>query len=102
MSHAHTADLHVGYEQAKEYPLKRRENSQAPLNWRVERMKLSGDKSALIHNEFLTLEGIPPETFGCRLGNRRALDSVIDQYQVSTDTRSGIPLTDGVAEEDGT
>ena len=42
------------------------------------------------YNDFLTLEGIPPETFDYRLGNRSALDWVIDQYQVSTDKRSGI------------
>lgn len=53
-------------------------------------MKLSKDKAALIYNEFLTLQGIPPETFEYRLGNRSALDWVIDQYQVSTDKRSGI------------
>ena len=38
----------------------------------------------------LTLEGIPPECFDYRLGNRSALEWVIDQYQVSTDARSGI------------
>ena len=40
--------------------------------------------------EFLTLDGIPPETFEYRLGNRSALEWVIDQYQASTDKRSGI------------
>ncbi len=93
------ADLHVGYEDAKEYPLTRRENPKAPLNWRVEKMKLSKDKSSLIYNEFLTLEGIPPETFEYRLGNRSALDWVIDQYQVSTDKRSGITNDPNRADE---
>ncbi|MEX2176620.1 MAG: type ISP restriction/modification enzyme [Pirellulaceae bacterium] len=32
----------------------------------------------------------PAETFDYRLGNRSALEWVIDQYQVSTDKRSGI------------
>jgi predicted helicase len=40
--------------------------------------------------DFLTLDGIPPETFEYRLGNRSALEWVIDQYQVSIDKRSGI------------
>ena len=40
--------------------------------------------------KFLTLSGIPPETFAYRFGNRGALEWVIDQYQVSTDKRSGI------------
>ena len=43
-----------------------------------------------IDNDFLTLSGIPPEVFEYRLGNRSALEWVIDQYQVSTDKRSGI------------
>ena len=60
------------------------------LNWRVEKMKLSKDKTQLIYNAFLTLTGIPPATFEYRLGNRSALDWVIDQYQVTVDKRSGI------------
>ena len=53
-------------------------------------MKLSKDKRSLIYNDFLTLRGIPPEVFEYRLGNRSALEWIIDQYQVSTDKRSGI------------
>ena len=41
-------------------------------------------------NEALTLAGIPPEAFDYKLGNRSALEWVLDQYQVSTDKRSGI------------
>src|SRR5271157_2881329 len=53
-------------------------------------MRLGKDKTTLFYNEFLTLRGIPPETFEYRLGNRSALEWVIDQYQLSTDKRSGI------------
>ena len=53
-------------------------------------MKLTKDKTTLIYNQFLTLSGIPKETYDYRLGNRSALEWVIDQYQVSTDKRSGI------------
>jgi predicted helicase len=84
------ADLHIGYEHANEYPLTHREKPDTQLNWRVEKMKLTRDKTSLVYNDFLTLEGIPPETFEYRLGNRSALERVIDQYQVSTDKRSGI------------
>jgi predicted helicase len=82
------ADIHVKYEQQPEYPLERVEKGQ--LNWRVEKMRLSKDKTTLVYNDFLTLRGIPPETYEYRLGNRSALEWVIDQYQVSTDKRSGI------------
>jgi len=84
------ANLHVNYEQQPEYLLHMIENDDVPLNWRVEKMKLSKDKTQIIYNDFLTLGGIPPEAFEYRLGNRSALDWVIDQYRVKTDKRSGI------------
>ena len=41
-------------------------------------------------NDSLTLGGIPAEAFEYRLGNRSALEWVIDQYRVTEDKRSGI------------
>jgi predicted helicase len=102
------AELHVGYEQQEPYKLTQIENPNAQLNWRVEKMKLVGPASrrspsssgpqksetagtaVLRYNDFLTLGGIPPEAYEYRLGNRSALEWVIDQYQVSTDPRSGM------------
>jgi len=84
------ADLHLGYESAPEYPLRRRENPAVPPSLRVEKLRLSKDKASITVNDFLTLEGIPPEAYEYRLGNRSALEWVIDQYQVKTDARSGI------------
>jgi len=83
-------DLHLHYEEAKEYPLKWIENRDVPFSWHVEKMKLTPDKNAIIVNESLTLSGIPQDCFHYRLGNRSALEWVIDQYQVSEDKRSGI------------
>lgn len=80
----------MNYEKQPEYPLERIENPKEKLNLRVEKMRLSKDKSLLIYNSFLTLKGIPPETYEYRLGNRSALEWIVDQYQVSTDKRSGI------------
>ena len=84
------ADLHVHYEKAAEYPLQRIENPEEKLNWRVEKMRLSKDKTKILYNDFLTLAGVPEAAFAYRLGNRSALEWVIDQYQVTTDPRSGI------------
>ncbi|MGH7945640.1 MAG: type ISP restriction/modification enzyme [Opitutaceae bacterium] len=39
-------------------------------------------KSALIYNDWLTLSGIPAAAHEYRLGNRSALDWVIDQHRV--------------------
>jgi predicted helicase len=84
------ADLHINYEDQPEYPLTFIENNDIPLDLRVEKMRLSKDKTQLIYNDFLTLSGIPVEVFEYKLGNRSALDWIIDQYQVKTDKRSGI------------
>jgi len=84
------AELHVNYEKQPEFPLKYIENKDEKLDWRVEKMRLSKDKTAIIYNNFLTLSGIPKEAYEYRLGNRSALDWIIDQYQVKTDKRSGI------------
>ncbi len=84
------AEIHVLYEQQPEYPLTKTEKKGEKLDYRVEKMKLSKDKTSLIYNKLLTLSGVPPETYEYRLGNRSALEWVIDQYQVFTDERSGI------------
>ena len=87
---ARLAQIHVGYEEQPEYPLAQVETPDMPLDWRVEKMRLSKDKTQLRYNSFLTLEGIPSEVFNYRLGNRSALEWIIDQYRVKTDKRSGI------------
>ena len=83
-------EIHVGYEDVEEYPLRFVETPDMPLDWRVEKMRLSKDKAGIKYNDFLTLDGIPAQAFNYRLGNRSALEWVIDQYRVKTDKRSGI------------
>ena len=88
---ARLSDLHVNYESQPEYSnLKFIQNQKVPLDWRVEKMKLSKDKTSLVYNNFLTITGIPIKAFDYRLGNRSALEWVIDQYRVKTHERSGI------------
>ena len=85
------AELHLNYEQLEPFPLQFIVSPEFPLSYRVEsKMRLSRDKSSVAVNESLMLAGIPPQTYDYRLGNRSALEWVIDQYQVSTDKRSGI------------
>ena len=87
---ARLAEIHVGYETLAAYPLQVKETPGQPISWRVEKMRLSKDKTQLRYNDFLTLEGIPAQAFAYRLGNRSALEWIIDQYRVKTDKRSGI------------
>ena len=85
------ADLHINYESVPKYDkLKHIETPGMPIDWRVEKMKLSRDKTQLKYNDFLTLDGIPAAASDYRLGNRSALEWVVDQYRVKTDKRSGI------------
>jgi predicted helicase len=85
------ARLHLDYEKLEPWPLDWIESPGVPLSYRVEdKMRLSKDKTALRVNDSLTLGGIPPEVFKYRVGNRSALQWVIDQYRVTEDKRSGI------------
>ena len=85
------ADIHVNYESQPKYNgLQYIETPNMPIDWRVEKMKLSKDKTQLVYNDFLTIEGIPAEVFDYRLGTRSALEWIIDQYRVKVDKRSGI------------
>ncbi len=85
------ADLHVNYESVPKYDkLRKVETPGMQVNWDVEKMKLSKDKTQLKYNDFLTLDGIPAEVYNYRLGTRSALEWIVDQYRVKTDKRSGI------------
>ena len=88
---AQLADIHVNYESQPTYNgLKYIETPDMPVDWRVEKMKLSKDKTQLVYNDFLTIDGIPAEAFDYRLGTRSALEWIVDQYRVKVDKRSGI------------
>ena len=85
------AALHLDYEKLEPWELEYQETPGEPLSYRVEdKMRLSKDKTRLVVNKSLALAGVPPEALEYRLGNRSALEWVIDQYQVCTDKRSGI------------
>ncbi len=102
-------DLHIGYEEQPEFPLtevwalpkgyrgeygqevSRVEHVPMAERYRVTKMKRNKkDPTQLIVNDFLTLTGIPANVDEYKLGNRSALDWIVDQYQISTDKRSGI------------
>ncbi len=85
------ADLHVNYESSPKYDqLRQHETPGVPVDWRVEKMKFSKDKTQLIYNDFLTLDGIPVAVYEYKLGTRSALEWVVDQYRVKVDRRSGL------------
>ena len=89
---AQLADLHVNYESVPKYEklqLVETPNTQR-IDWQVEKMRFLKDKTQIYYNDYFTLVGIPAEVFDYRLGNRSALEWVVDQYRVKVDKRSGI------------
>lgn len=50
------------------------ENPGVLLSYRVEKMKLTKDKTGVTVNPSLTLRALMPELFEYRLGNRSALE----------------------------
>jgi predicted helicase len=62
------AEIHVHYEQQPEYPLTKTEKAGEKLDYRVEKMKLSKDKTSLISNAFWNSQRnlrIPPRQPVC-------------------------------------
>ena len=89
---AQLADIHVNYESAPKYDkLEIKETSAVrQIDWQVEKMRFSKDKTQIYYNDYFTLAGIPAEAFAYQLGTRSALEWVVDQYRVKVDKRSGI------------
>ena len=56
-----------------------------PLDLRVKKMRLSKDKTRIEYNDFLTIEDIPVETHDYKLGDKSALEWIVDQYSVTED-----------------
>ncbi len=93
------ADLHLNYENSERYKL-RQVPVRRPVSYAVSKMRPgpkrqseTGDYKVydmLKYNDTLCLRGIPERAFAYRLGNRSALEWVVDQYRVKTDKRSGI------------
>ena len=92
------AELHLGYESVDPYPLDEVASSPAPEDleerfefYRVQKLQFGPkkDKTRIKYNGHLTLKGIPDEVYNYILmGNRSALEWVIDRYQVKTDKKS--------------
>ena len=85
--------LHTHYEELEPWPLEWIESRERPLDYRVDKMRLSTDRKTIVVNSSLSLGGVPQEVYEYRLGNRSALEWVIDQFRVKCD-KSGRVLDD--------
>jgi predicted helicase len=93
-------ELHIGYEDVVPYPLIEYPTGLVPetdeyAKYAVSKMKYGGkagawDKSRIIYNTRVTLEGIPLDAHRYMLGSRSAIDWILERYQIKTDKASGI------------
>jgi predicted helicase len=94
------SDLHTGYESLQPYPFTEVSTGLAVqpndyARYAVQKMKYAGkagawNKTRIIYNAQITLEGLPQEAQRYMLGSRSAVDWIIERYQVKTDKASGI------------
>ncbi|HKZ09186.1 MAG TPA: type ISP restriction/modification enzyme [Rhodanobacteraceae bacterium] len=78
-------DLHIGYESIEPWPLKRTDiaDEKARKNGASPKAMLKADKDAgrIVLDSETTLAGVPTEAWNYKLGNRAALEWILDQYK---------------------
>jgi predicted helicase len=76
-------DLHINYESVPHYLLKRLDLPIPENSKRAPKSKLKADKTKgiITLDDVTTLEGIPKEAWDYKLGNRSALEWILDQYK---------------------
>ncbi len=94
------ADLHLRYEEVEPYAVQEKLSANVPESqddlydyFAVKKMRFATkkDKSTIIFNQNITLSGIPREVYEYRLmGNKSAIEWIIDRYQVRLDKASQI------------
>ena len=74
-------DLHIGFESAEPYPLERHDTAK-PATKVMLRANAADKKRGIIHiDDRTTLSGAPESAWRYMLGNRSALEWVLDQYK---------------------
>ena len=76
-------DLDINYETIEPYPLKRIDLPFAKDNNKTPKAKLKADitKGTIILDDVTTLKSVPKIAWEYRLGNRCALEWILDQYK---------------------
>ncbi len=93
--------LHVGYEQVKKYPIKIISSSSAKHDiakmsfakdpsLKSESNKQGFDKSTIIYNSTVQLQGIPKEAYDYVVNGKSAIEWIMERYQMKIDKDSGI------------
>jgi predicted helicase len=78
-------DLHIGYEKADPWPLKRSDTPDEKARAAGQQpkcvLKADPDAGRIVVDSETTLAGVPPAAWAYRLGNRCAIDWVLDQHK---------------------
>jgi predicted helicase len=85
------ADLHLGYETVEPYD-KAAVTGEDLGDFAVDKMRFArkNDKSSIIYNGSIRIDGIPPEAYDYVINGRSAVEWIMDRYQVKVDKDSGI------------
>ena len=87
------AQWHINYETIEPYKLK--EFGNLDPDYKVHKMTFAkngkeADKTAIIYNSYITLSGIPLETYEYIVNGKPALEWIMERYQITKDKDSGI------------
>jgi predicted helicase len=74
-------DLHINYETVEKYPLKRVDNSLAANAQNKPKLKADKDAGKIQLDATTTLQRVPSTAWEYQLGNRSALEWILDQYK---------------------
>ncbi len=72
-------DLHLTYETVKQFPLERHDTEQAKIP--KAKLKADKEKGIIILDDNTHLSGVPLQAWDYKLGNRSALEWILDQYK---------------------
>ena len=74
-------DLHIGFEDAEPYPLERRDTDKPTTRVMLRANKQDKERGIIRIDDRTTLSGVPESAWRYMLGNRSALEWVLDQYK---------------------
>ncbi|MEK8018060.1 MAG: type ISP restriction/modification enzyme, partial [Candidatus Parabeggiatoa sp.] len=74
-------DFHLNYETVKKYPLKRIDKPLASNKANKPKLKADKEGGKIPLDDITILQGIPAEAWDYKLGNRSAIEWILDQYK---------------------
>ncbi|MCK4560776.1 MAG: hypothetical protein KAV45_13405 [Calditrichia bacterium] len=83
------ARLHLFFDGQEEYPLKKNIEFKESLDWQIEKMSFTKDRRGIIINDDLSISNIPVKAFEYMIGNRSALEWIIEQYRIRNVATAG-------------